>query len=108
MSPLPAPRSDPDIISAFLHSRNVGGGGFNFSFVKDPALDRLLDEQAVEVNSAKRVQILSAVQHMVMEKAYMVAVYDWDNISLKSANVNDLEFDNIGFFPWLYDASLAR
>jgi peptide/nickel transport system substrate-binding protein len=108
MSPLPAPRSDPDIISAFLHSRNVGGGGFNFSFVKDPALDRLLDEQAVEVNSAKRAQILSAVQHMVMEKAYMVAVYDWDNISLKSANVNDLEFDNIGFFPWLYDASLAH
>jgi peptide/nickel transport system substrate-binding protein len=108
MSPLPAPRSDPDIISAFLHSRNVGGGGFNFSFVKDPALDRLLDAQAVEVNSAKRLQILSAAQHMVMEKAYMVAVYNWDNISLKSANVRDLEFDNIGFFPWLYDAWLAH
>jgi peptide/nickel transport system substrate-binding protein len=108
MSPLPAPRSDPDIMSAFLHSRNVGGGGFNFSFVKDPALDRLLDAQAVETNSTKRVQILSQVQHMVMDKAYMVAVYDWDNISLESTTVNDLEFDNIGFFPWVYDAWLTQ
>ena len=44
---------------------------------------------------------------MVMEKAYMVAVYDWDNISLKSSKVNDLEFDSIGFFPWLHDAWLG-
>ncbi|TMI93615.1 MAG: ABC transporter substrate-binding protein [Bacillati bacterium ANGP1] len=107
MSPLPAPRSDPDIVSAFLHSRNVGGGGFNFSFVSDPALDRLLDAQAVEVNEVKRAQILSEAQHMVMEKAYMVAVYNWDNISLKSSKVNDLEFDSIGFFPWLHDAWLS-
>jgi peptide/nickel transport system substrate-binding protein len=108
MSPLPAPRSDPDIISAFLHSRNVGGGGFNFSFVKDPALDALLDAQAVEVDPVKRAQILSKAQRLVMSKGYMVAVYDWDNISLKSAKVNDLEFDSIGFFPWLYDAWLTQ
>jgi peptide/nickel transport system substrate-binding protein len=108
MSPLPAPRSDPDIISALLHSRNVGGGGFNFSFVKDPELDRLLDAQAVEVNETKRAQILASVQRLVMRKAYMLAVYNWDNISLKQASVNDLEFDSIGFFPWLYDAWLTQ
>lgn len=108
MSPLPAPRSDPEIISALLHSRNVGGGGFNFSFVKDPELDRLLDAQAVEVNEAKRAQILARVQRLVMQKAYMLAVYNWDNISLKLATVNDLEFDSIGFFPWAYDAWLSQ
>jgi len=104
LSPLPAPRSDPEIISALLHSRNVGGGGFNFSFVKDAELDRLLDAQAVEVNEVKRAQVLSRVQRLVMDKAYMLAVYNWDNISLKLATVNDLEFDSIGFFPWLHDA----
>jgi len=104
MSPLPAPRSDPEIISALLHSRNVGGGGFNFSFVKDPELDRLLDAQAVEVDEGKRAQILSRVQRLVMQQAYMLAVYNWDNISLKRSSVNDLEFDSIGFFPWVYDA----
>jgi len=108
MSPLPAPRSDPDIISALLHSRNVGGGGFNFSFAKDAELDRLLDAQAVAVDEAKRAEILSRVQRLVMQKAYMLAVYDWDNISLKSAAVNDLEFDSIGFFPWVYDAWMAQ
>jgi peptide/nickel transport system substrate-binding protein len=104
MSPLPAPRSDPEIISALLHSRNVGGGGFNFSFVKDPELDRLLDAQAVEVDEGKRAQILSRVQRLVIQQAYMLAVYNWDNISLKRSSVNDLEFDSIGFFPWVYDA----
>ena len=32
MSPLPAARTDPDILSAFMHSRNVAPKGFNFSF----------------------------------------------------------------------------
>ncbi len=107
LSPLPAPRSDPDIISALLHSRNVGGGGFNFSFVNDKELDRLLDRQAIEVDETKRAQILAEVQQLVLRKAYMLAVYNWDNISLKSAAVNDLEFDSIGFFPWVYDAWLS-
>jgi len=108
MSFLAAPRSDPDIISALLHSRNVGGGGFNFSFVKDPELDQLLDAQAVEIDATKRAAILAKVQRLVMAKAYMLAVYNWDNVSLRSARVNDLEFDHIGFFPWLYDAWLRQ
>jgi peptide/nickel transport system substrate-binding protein len=108
LSPLPAPRSDPEIISALLHSRNVGGGGFNFSFVKDPELDQLLDAQAVEIDPTKRAAILAKAQRLVMAKAYMLAVYNWDNVSLRSARVNDLEFDHIGFFPWLYDAWLRQ
>ena len=38
-SPLPAARSDPDVLRTFMHSSNIGG--FNFYFVNDPELDSL-------------------------------------------------------------------
>jgi len=107
LSPLPGARTDPDVLSAFLHSRNVGGGGFNFSFIKDPALDRLFDEGATEVNTAKRRQIYAEAERYAMEKAYMLPITTRDNVSLESAKVQDLRFDATGFFPWLYDTWLA-
>ncbi len=107
LSPLPGARTDPDVLSAFLHSRNVGGGGFNFSFVKDPELDKLFDAGATEVNLERRKQIYADAQRYAMEKAYMLPITTRDNVSLESAKVQDLRFDATGFFPWLYDTSLA-
>lgn len=107
LSPLPGARTDPDVLSAFLHSRNVGGGGFNFSFTKDPALDRLFDEGATEVNIAKRKLIYAEAARYAMDKAYMLPITTRDNVSLESAKVQGLRFDATGFFPFLYDTSLA-
>ncbi len=107
LSPLPGARTDPDILSAFLHSRNVGNGGFNFSFVKDPTLDKLLDAGATEVNVDKRKQIYYQAQVYAMQKAYMLPITTRDNVSLESIKVQDLRFDATGFFPWLYDTWLA-
>jgi peptide/nickel transport system substrate-binding protein len=102
MSPLPAARTDPDILSVFFHSRNAGGG-FNFSFVKDPTLDRLLDQGAVEVDTAKRRALyVEAVRH-AMDRAYMIPVHTRDIASLMQARVEDLRYDVTGAFPWLYD-----
>jgi len=107
LSPLPGARTDPDILSAFLHSRNVGSGGFNFSFTKDPTLDRLFDEGATEVNTEKRLQIYAEAVKYAMERAYMLPITTRDNVSLESVKVQDLRYDATGFFPWLYDTWLA-
>lgn len=107
LSPLPGARTDPDVLSAFLHSRNAGGGGFNFSFARDPMLDRLFDEGATEVNTAKRKQIYAEALRYAMDKAYMLPITTRDNVSLESAKVQGLRFDATGFFPFLYDTSLA-
>ncbi|HYM68531.1 MAG TPA: ABC transporter substrate-binding protein [bacterium] len=106
MSPLPGARTDPDILSAWLHSRNVGSGGFNFSFVKDPALDKLFDAGATEVDPARRKQIYAQAEQYAMDKAYMLPITTRDNVSLESVKVEDLRFDATGFFPWLYDTWL--
>jgi peptide/nickel transport system substrate-binding protein len=105
MSPLPAARTDPNILSTFLHSRNIGG--FNFSFIKDADLDRLLDQAATELDASKRKQHYSRAIRITLEKAYMMPVHNRDNVSIASARVRDLRYDVTGFFAWLHDMSLA-
>lgn len=107
LAPLPGARTDPNIVNR-LHSRLVGGGGFNFVFIKSPELDRLIDAQASEVNEAKRLQILSTIQRQIMQQAYMLPVYNFDNISIQSNSVSDLEFNELGFFPILYNAWTSK
>ncbi|HET7265713.1 MAG TPA: ABC transporter substrate-binding protein [bacterium] len=107
LSPLPAARTDPNTVSR-LHSRYIGGGGFNFAFVNNPDLDRLLDQQAQEANPQKRLALLATIQETIMRQAYMLPVYDYDNISVKAARVQELQFNELGFFPILHDTWLAK
>jgi peptide/nickel transport system substrate-binding protein len=107
MSPVPAARTDPDILSVLLHSRNVGVG-FNFAFVKDPVLDRLLDEGAVEVDVARRRRIYVQIVRHVMERAYMLPVHTRDIASMMTIAVTDLRYDVTGAFPWMYDTWIRR
>ncbi len=112
MSPIPAARTDPDILSDSFHSRNIpglsGGTGDNYDFVKDPVLDRLLDDGAAEVNLTKRENLYKLAQRRIMAMAYLLPVTTRDNATLMSAKVQDLRFDAVGFFTWLHDAWLAR
>jgi ABC-type transport system substrate-binding protein len=105
---LPAARTDPDVLSAFLHSRNVAPVGFNFSFAKDAELDKIFDAAATEVNPGARKQMYSRAIRIVLERAYMLPVHNRDNVSLASASVRDLRFDVTGFFPWIHEAWLAQ
>lgn len=105
MSPLPAARTDPDVLSAFLHSRNVGVG-FNFAFVKDPELDQIFDQAATEVDSGRRKQLYARAIRITLDRAYMLTVHNRDNVSLASVRVLDLRYDVTGFFPWIHDVSL--
>ena len=108
MSPLPAARTDPDILSVALHSRNFPPTGFGFSFIKDAELDRLLDQAATEVDQAQRKQLYSKVIRLALERAYMLPVHNRDNVSLTAARVRDLRFDVTGFFPWIHEVWLAQ
>jgi peptide/nickel transport system substrate-binding protein len=112
MSPIPAARTDPDILSDSFHSRNIpglsGGTGDNYDFVKDAVLDKLMDDGAAEVDLAKRENFYKLAQRRIMNMAYCLTATTRDNATLMSAKVQDLRFDVVGFFPWLHDVWLAR
>lgn len=106
MSPLPAGRSDPDIL-ALLHSRNAGTG-FNFTYHSNAELDDLLDQGASEPDEEKRVEIYSQVQMIIMENAMFLPVYGYDNVSAKRAEVKgEIIFDR-GLWPYLYDVFIEE
>jgi peptide/nickel transport system substrate-binding protein len=60
--------SDPNILTNLFHSENIGVG-WNFTHYSNPDLDALLDEQARETDPEKRAQLISQIQHTVMENA---------------------------------------
>jgi peptide/nickel transport system substrate-binding protein len=105
-SPLPAARSDPNVL-AFFHSRNQGTG-FNFIFHSNARLDELLDAGASEPDEDARVEIYSEIQMIIMEEAMWLSVHQRDNVSAKSVDVKgDIVWDR-GLFPYLYDLHLTE
>ena len=103
MSPLPAARSDPSILSNSVHSRNMGG--FNFTFVQDKKLDDLLDQADAEVDEQKRLTLVTEAQKIIMGQAMLFPLYNRDNIVVANTKVDGLEFER-GFFPWIHDVSI--
>ncbi|MGO0060393.1 ABC transporter substrate-binding protein [Brevibacillus fluminis] len=64
---------DPDFISIFLHSREIGG--MNHAAIHNKELDGLLDKGRTTVGKADRQKIYEAVQKLVVEQAYWIPLY---------------------------------
>jgi peptide/nickel transport system substrate-binding protein len=97
--------TDPDLLSDFFHSRNLGG--FNFAKVKDPELDAWLDEASREGDWTKREALYAKVQQRVMDQAWILPVRDQVNLNASSNRVQGLDYDVQGWFPLLYDVWLS-
>jgi peptide/nickel transport system substrate-binding protein len=97
--------TDPDLLSNFFHSRNLGG--FNFAKVSDPGLDAWLDAASREVDWPKRADLYSRVQQRIMDQAWILPVRDQVNLNAASSRVQGLSYDVQGWFPVLYDAWLG-
>jgi peptide/nickel transport system substrate-binding protein len=106
MSPLPAGRSDPDILS-LNHSRNRPNG-FDFTYHNDHELDDLFDAGASATNDDERLKIYSQIQLRMMQDAMFLSVYQYDNVSARrSAAAGKILFDR-GLFPYVYDVYIAK
>ena len=66
--------TDPDILTLHYHSKNIGG--WNMGWVKDPALDKLLDDAREEMNRVKREKMYEELQKYIMEQAKVADVKD--------------------------------
>jgi peptide/nickel transport system substrate-binding protein len=96
--------TDPDLLSDFFHSRNLGA--FNFSKVSDPEMDAWLDAASKESDWTKRSELYAWVQQRVMDQAWILPIRDQVNLNAASGWVQGLSYDVQGWFPVLYDAWL--
>jgi peptide/nickel transport system substrate-binding protein len=106
MSPLPAARSDPDVLG-LNHSRNRETG-VEFTFHSNKHLDDLYDAGAAATSDDERLRIYKEVQMIMMQDAMQLSLYDRDNVSAARSEVGgDIIFDR-GFFPLIYDVYLKK
>ncbi len=99
--------SDPDILRTFFHSSNADSG-FNWSKVRDPRLDELLESGARTLDPDRRKELYAEAQQLIMAEALILPIRDYVNLNAAGAKVKGLRYDLRGWFPWLYDVYLEE
>jgi peptide/nickel transport system substrate-binding protein len=97
--------TDPDILTLQFHSKNIGG--WNFGYLKDPTLDKLLDDAREEMNRAKRQKMYEDAQRYIMEQGAVIPLFNQVQPDPSWAYVKDLAFDANTYFM-LYDVWLDK
>ena len=97
--------TDPDILTLQFHSKNIGG--WNFGYLKDPVLDKLLDDARQEMNRAQRQKMYEEAQRYIMEQAAVIPLFNQVQPDPGWAYVKDLAFDANTYFM-LYDDWLDK
>ena len=107
LAPMTFSGSDPSLLGTTYLSSNAEGG-FNWSKVRDPEIDRLLTEGLTQLDPAARTELYAAAQTRIMDLSLVVPVRDYVNLNAARASVRDLRYDRRGWFPWLYDTYIEE
>ncbi|MEV7075683.1 ABC transporter substrate-binding protein [Streptomyces sp. NPDC093990] len=81
-------RADPDILRSSFSTELA-----NFYRLPASSLDTALSEQAATVDAAKRRQLVSRAQHLIVQNAYYVPVVELQTQLGVAKKVHDLDFD---------------
>ncbi len=87
---------DPDALTSLFSSANVGSN-FNFTCLKDPEIDKALDQGRAESDPAKRKEIYMALQKKLLDGAYMVPLADELSVWAQGQGVSGLAFDGFTY-----------
>ncbi len=93
--------SDPHFFVDRFHPKGIGT--YAWSMVSDPKLDKLLDEQAMTTDPEKRKVILSDIAREIMDKAYVVPIYETIFVWAARPDVQDVDLDARVWYPYFQD-----
>jgi peptide/nickel transport system substrate-binding protein len=85
--------SDPDIVYVLLHK----GQTYSWSFQEDPELDGWMEQQRVEFDQAKRNELLSKIQHRIVDSALWIFLWEGVYAAAMRDYVEGLNIDLVGF-----------
>jgi len=98
--------TDPDGVFSLFHSSLVGSN-FNWSCVKNPRLDALLEQGRRESDPAKRRAIYLSIAQLALDEALTVPLVDELSVWAFRAGVQGVRY-NFNAYPSLADATLRR
>lgn len=77
--------TEPNVLRVFLHSSSIPPNGANRGRVRDPELDRRLDEGDRTTNEGERRAIYAALERRVRDEAWILPLWHEDPIAVASA-----------------------
>jgi peptide/nickel transport system substrate-binding protein len=98
--------TDPDGVFALFHSSLVGGN-FNWSCVKNPRLDALLEQGRRETDQTKRRGIYLAIAQLALDEALTAPLVDELSVWAFRSGVQGVKY-NFNAYPVLGDATLRK
>ncbi|MCK6076185.1 ABC transporter substrate-binding protein [Paenibacillus silvae] len=98
--------SDPNALYAFYHT-SAEGERPTLSGLSDSKIDQLLEQGAVETDTAKRVDIYSQIQKYLIEQAVILPIYVFPYTVAASKDVQGIKFDSLGY-PLFNDVRIQQ
>ena len=98
--------NDPDIFRYVFSSKRMPPDGANRGHYRNPALDALIDQQRVEVDTEKRKAILSQIQKIVAEDEPYIDLWYVDNVCVHRDRVTGIAIQPDGGYDFLDSAEL--
>jgi len=99
--------NDPDIFQYVFSSRRMPPDGANRGHYRNAALDVLLDQQAVEMDRAKRKALLSQIQKILADDEPYIDLWYMDNVSAYRTRVEGVELSPSGDYDFLQSVRLV-
>jgi peptide/nickel transport system substrate-binding protein len=97
---------DPDIFDYVFNSQRMPPEGANRGHYRNPELDTLIHQQAVEMDQHKRKAILSEIQKIVAEDEPYINLWYYDNVCVYRDRVTGLVISPGGDYDFLDSVEL--
>lgn len=108
----PYTKVGPGVLSILFHSDSTipapSGYFSNLSQVKDKKLDALLDTAGATSDPAKRMDLYTQAQKLVLEGNYLLPLYDQQNHFLYSSKINGIGATTAVSSPIFFDTWISK
>ncbi len=84
---LSAAVGDPDQ----MMTKYITDGSDNYGRISDPDIDRLFEQQKVERDAQKRIELVKEMQSIIIGKGYFLPGLWWTRIEVRSARIRNYE-----------------
>jgi peptide/nickel transport system substrate-binding protein len=98
--------TDPDIFEHVFSSKKMPPDGANRGHYRNPQLDALLDQARVEMNQARRKEILAQIQQIVASDEPYINLWYVDNVCVHRDRVGGIALSPNGDYGFLASAFL--
>lgn len=96
--------NDPDIFDYVFNSKRMPPDGANRGHYRNPVLDKLIDQQRMEMDREKRKAILSEIQKIVVEDEPYIDLWYYDNVCVHRERVTGITIPPGGDYDFLESA----